>query len=255
MRGRSGLSLAQAAQRLRVNKSTVSRWESGSVPDAELRERLFVLYAAYAEEREALRRCKTLLNPLCAEEHNTVDMCEQRLEELFRDMENLQWFPGDLSFLFIEAQLAQFALHGERAKMVLAKAWTYHADYLDWRNRTSERDRYLSLVMKAIETLYQPDPFWFRSIGREAKRINGKEDARSALRFQRQWRERALHLKTDVCLLRGMACYTHQAGSDEAAEKLFDMSRQAADREGKQRVGTGFKIKIARPASPWEAGR
>jgi transcriptional regulator with XRE-family HTH domain len=234
MRLRARLSLSQAAQRLGVNKSTVSRWETAGVSDTEQRERVFTLYTAYPEEREILRRCKTLLLSPSTRELTTVEACEDLLEQLIEALENLRWFLGDLNFLMLEAQLAKMALSSDRAKVVLAKTWTFHADYLDWRSRASERDHYLQLVMQAIETHYHPDPFWFRALGMEAKRINdsGKGDARSAVSFQRQWLERAVSVKTDICILREMASYTYEAGGYEAAEKLFEFSRQAADRDG-----------------------
>lgn len=229
LRLRRGLSLTQAAAQLQISKSTISRWEKGSVPEAERLSDICAVYATRPEERAALVNSKSLLTlPLTA--GDTMEQCEHRLHTLVNAMNHSEMFAGEPCFILLEAQFAGHAKQNEQALRLLAMCWTYHADYLLWRHRTEEAYRYASRALRIVQNHFLPEAFWLHAAGLKAQYVRDYSTGgtKAAYAQLNDCLELAGKIGSDVCILRDMGGIAANMDQWEHARRLFTQSRRIA---------------------------
>lgn len=149
MRCRRGLTLEQVGAALRVQPSTVSRWErSETVPSAAWRAALFGLLGARPEEQAALAEDHWLLVPPAEEEGTSLDEIEVGFLALRDQVRAGDRALMDLQFLALEAQLWAAAQCRPSARELLILAWSEYAAWLSWDDRKPEAGRYAERVLE-----------------------------------------------------------------------------------------------------------
>lgn len=135
LRRRQDLDQREVARRMGVHPSTVTRWErtETSVPRERV-DALCDLLLALPEEREFLRRHAALLP---SGPPRTPDEWEQAVTGLVLMKERGETFPGDLTFLSMEARLWPLASQADYRR-VLHDVCHWHADWLYARARYRE---------------------------------------------------------------------------------------------------------------------
>ena len=223
MRVRRNMTGKQLAERLRISQSTVTRWEqSQTAPPLDLLDALFTLLKALPEERAFLSDRRILLNtPLRATSSSLAD-CEDLLHALHNQVGMVASLPADLMFLVIESQLWPLAGTNTTALRLLALAYTYHANYLMWRERLPEMIAFVVRAETILDRFHHPVTFYLMPIGLSAHyawQTSRRHGARKALRIFSEAAELATTSSSSVSFYRTMGEYAAAAGFRALGER------------------------------------
>jgi transcriptional regulator with XRE-family HTH domain len=222
LRCRKKLKLKDAAQSLKVNLSTLSRWErSEMVPSAEDRERLFTLLDAKPEERRVIEARSFHLH-IEPRSMMTREEVHQRLVFLT----GLSWSSRhellDLNFLTLEAICWPLTRRDEWAQVALASIFAWHGIGLYWQHRYWEA-RELGLRALSMTVALPPANTWLWAAGMVTKSsIAGLETKpdQNVKRFLQQFTPMAQHLNVEQLIYDPLFEFAIASGDGEEALRL-----------------------------------
>jgi transcriptional regulator with XRE-family HTH domain len=154
LRLRRGLTLNDVAQGLGTSVTTVSRWErSLNTPSSEQLERLLAFLGARLEERIAMTTDRLRLWPPADARLRSLDVLEQRFEELWRRVDRGDRELLDLELLAWQAEIWPLAADSAAARELLGRAWAYYAEWLTWDGRRHEAGAAAARAIHLLQTL------------------------------------------------------------------------------------------------------
>lgn len=232
MRGRSGWTQEQVAERLGVSGAAVARWELGErLPDAQQMQALCYALGAREEEIIALTSGRFREAPVEAEPTDW----EEKEAELFFHIEaireNRVGGLEDLHYIQLDREIWQWALREPAARLLLAQLRVYHAHYHRLHQRW-ELSR--TMAQQAQQTLLnapQPDSekdLFIRlrlAIVQAATAVHGgvRPAPERGIRLLSPWVERSHTLPVfQAWLLSDIAKYLSLTGKHEEALALIE---------------------------------
>lgn len=217
-------SQAQLADHLGKDKTYVSRLESSEVLPVRERKELFRLLGPSAEELRLLQE------PLLYGSSHEVDLddLEQELEELTREVRASRHPSPEVAFLALERQLWFRAGKSSRALFLLACAWMQHADYLLWRGRLEEMNRYATRTAQLLrEKRICSDGRFLLAISLTA-RYSGRTHPQYGMDQLKLWEKFAVERTDAISYWRDLGSYAGDAGATRQALKCLERSRRLA---------------------------
>jgi transcriptional regulator with XRE-family HTH domain len=233
LRLRRHLSLEQAAALLSVQPSTISRWEASrsAVSETHLDTYCTVL-SAEAEERQAL---KTLFLDLPRSQAPapSVEQLEQNLDRLQKDVIGGEIRLMELRFFSLESLLWHLTTDRPAVHRLLAMTYTWHAQWLHWRERLPEAGQIADRTLRLVEEWDRPESYWFRAVYIYAAYLASGMKRSSLLRgtqFVQDWLPAATSPETEAWLRHTVASYAMRAGQKEDALKIAFQASAATAR-------------------------
>jgi DNA-binding transcriptional regulator YiaG len=229
LRERAGMSVAEAAARLKVSATTVTRWEAASNRlSPHNRERLIALLCRSDSERRLLR----------AEDWHklmpSLDKCDERLAALYGQVDRDELTNGDAVFHLLETALWRHALNSASGHELLRVAYHLHGEWLLRQGRSTESAAAGERCIKLLKPAGGPRPDWFWGSGFVAQNVacvGSRRGAREALNYLRDiWLPAAEELGCETDILRDMADYASRAGRFRDAETLIARAIETAPR-------------------------
>jgi transcriptional regulator with XRE-family HTH domain len=237
MRQRRGLSLEEVARRLRVQASTVSRWEqSASAPTAERLQALLDLLGARPQERAALADRRLLLAPLSPSVPASLDGLFQQFEALKAQVLQGERHLMDLEFLDWEARLWPLASRSASGQELLAQGWSSYAVWLSWDDRKREAGQYARRVLDLARGAAKLGPGVLAAV-QEAIHVSGlilawsgsRTGPARAVNWLRVWRSAGSGPRWEIPFYREMGDYAWYAGQGAAALSFANHARRLAE--------------------------
>ncbi|HZP82446.1 MAG TPA: helix-turn-helix transcriptional regulator [Chthonomonadaceae bacterium] len=230
LRHRRGFSLEQAAALLKLQPSTISRWErSQTLSSADTLEAYCTLLGACPAERQAL--AGLFLPHGGADAPSSLDALEQTLERLRREAMRGESALLDLRFLSLEAQLWHQAAQNRLAQPLLLKTYIWHAQWLLWQERIGEAGRLAQRALDLAPQEARPERGWFRAVHVYATYlVTGRKRPQPArgVQFVQDWLAEARWPDTEAWMRHNLATYLLRAGQIEAARRSAEQGHRAA---------------------------
>jgi transcriptional regulator with XRE-family HTH domain len=213
-----------AAAALGVTTRTLRRWEQGevAVPAERLDEVCRVLGAA-PQERAALERQRLWLGAPEPAGSSSLEALEQQCDAYQEQLDRGQAGPFDLHFLALEARLwpRAAASHDKAAQRLLAKVYSFHANFLEGNGREREEVRgYAERALDLAVGRLGWEPWWQTSVHSLVWAAPAKRDAAGSRRrvaLARGWLGLSADPLWQSALYRDMAGYATDAGDTAAA--------------------------------------
>ena len=197
MRTRRRITQSELAERLRVSRRAVMRWEAGeNLISGDNLERLCVLLGVAPEEQAALRRGRLILpqwenrdwRKITVEEAahfwRSALQCQQRMVEDYRPQTPL----FELYALAMKRHLRFHAAPNAGARELLGKIETDHAVWLYYNDRDAQSRRCVSAAIQLIEGQSATADYWATALNLNVSFAQGgKEGMRGSLRLLEQW--------------------------------------------------------------------
>ena len=197
MRTRRRITQNELAERLRVSRRAVMRWEAGENQiSGDNLERLCVLLGAAPEERAALQRGRLILpqwenrdwRQITTEEAahfwRSALQCQQRMVEDYRPQTPL----FELYALAMKRHLRLHAAPNAGARELLGKIETDHAVWLYYNDRDAQSRRCVSAAIQLIEGQNATADYWATALNLNVSFAQGgREGMRASLRLLEQW--------------------------------------------------------------------
>jgi transcriptional regulator with XRE-family HTH domain len=234
LRMRQGLTLEQAAAKLGVQPSTISRWEHSKSLSSENRLIDYChLLNACTEERNALTNL--FLNfPLDGVKSRlSLEELEQRLEQLRQDALHGETAQMELRFLALERQLWPRADRHQAAWHLLARTYVWHAQWLLWQERLSEAGQVAEYALNMFRRERRPQRYWIRAIHVYATYLadGGKRVKPGvAAGYVQDWLPAACWPDMEAWMYHNLATYQMRVGQVADALASVEKAQAAAER-------------------------
>lgn len=232
MRLRKGWTQEQVAARTGVVRTAVAHWEGGDrLPAAEQLQALCYALGAREEELVALTTGGFSAPPAAApatweaEEANQGRRLDAIVNGGCRGLE-------ELSFLNVEREAWGWAMRGEAARPLLAKAFAYHAQFYQNEERWDEMG---TLARRALAAMPGPDPtsptFLRATVLNASATANGgpRPAPRHGFRMLKTWVEESALPEFTAWMLSAMGKYAARAGQMEVGLPLSTKACQVAE--------------------------
>ncbi len=226
LRVRAGWSRDQLAQRMQVNRSTVTRWErTEQLPTEENVNRLCTLLAAYPAERDALFTRRLL--PQIPQAQASPDSYEMKVRSFCADVDQLQTPLIDLNALSLKRELYLAKKYSPHMEVLIARIETYHGIWLVLQNRYGEAancvDRALHLASMHIHTC----DFLHTTLNVAACCAGAEptDGPVKSLRLLRRWHTVVSAPKSRFSLYCDMAYYAGEAGYHDSALRFLQVAQ------------------------------
>jgi transcriptional regulator with XRE-family HTH domain len=240
MRRRRELTVEQIAAALRVEESTVSRWEqSRTVPPPERLEALFDLLHAHPEERRVLVQGRLLLSPH-HHEPPPLDELEERLKACFREAQRGGSPLTDLTFLQVEAALWARRAEGSAAQFLLARTYMLRAQWAAWRGILTEQEENARRALDLLRHVSRPSHLWVPAALLAAQTLGGRRrKAERVLVELERWLPVLTWPGAQTILYRDMASFAADDGQiDRALACIGKAARSLEDAQSGEMLRT-----------------
>ena len=244
MRMRRRMTQAELAERLRVTRQSVIRWESRqNFVGEENLERLCALLGAAPEERRALREHRLVMPRWDADEWSKVTIEEaahlwretQRPHHILAPDYRPQSPLFDLEVLALKRHLHCHAKPDAAARRLLANIETDHALWLHFEQREAEAKASAFRALHLIEEETVPQDFWGELLNLAASGgylAKARGGHLTSLRVIEQWLPRLPAGFVRTQQLCDIALYTAQLGHRSKAMALMEAAARSMDRAG-----------------------
>ena len=226
LRLRVGWSQTRLATELKVNRSTVLRWETTTMFPSDVSVDMACdLLGAYPEEREALQSRR--LQPPTWPMEIPVEECEERVMRLGMDIDCLQTPVVDLYALTLERHLRMHALESPEAFRVLAKLHADHARWLVMQDRYAESALVCRQALALMEEPHKCEAHWLTALNIASIHVGlGQRGERTSLKLLGSWLPRITQPQYRSTLVCDIAYYAARCGRAEQSEAAL---KQAHD--------------------------
>lgn len=228
LRVRSGKTQQQLADGMRVNRSTVIRWEATrTVASGDDMVRLFSLLDASPEEQAALSTRR--LAPSFWPPELTPEECFEQFSHLqrIRSGDGTLLPLADLSTLALKRQIRSLLNRSPEMLKLLAQVEVYHSWWLHMHGRVAEACAGNRRALSFVRGRFTPETFWVSALNmlaaHAAKTARGPEHA---VRLLHRWLP-VLPASIHTFLLFDMALYAGRAQLHEEAEGFLSLARNA----------------------------
>ncbi len=242
MRTRRRITQEQLAERLRVNRRAVLRWETGQTTiTGDNMERLCVLLGAAPEEQAVLREGRLTLTPRGGRELQKVSVEEaaQIWSEIQRghDPTQTHYRPHsplmELNTLAMKRHLRMNAAPDAGARRLLARIESDYAMWTYYQGNAGAAKQSVARVMGLIEAETAPEAFWADSLNLAGSFVmHTKQGIAGSLRLLEKWAARlpaGFVRTTQVC---DMALYAILNGEQSQAFALLKAAERSLNRTG-----------------------
>lgn len=228
MRHRRGWTQEQFAAEMKVNRTSVVRWETTcTLPSEDTLERLCHLLKASQEERDAL--CAGRLLPNHWSPQLTLEECREQYDLLcqIRDGNNTLMPLTDLYTLALKKQIYYHLPQSSEALRLLAMVEMHHCWWLYVQERTAEACARSSRLLKMTSGILAPDISTVRALNLLSQiALSGPNGDENAVRLLSPWLN-ILPERFHYWLLCDMALYAGRANQPTTAYHFLKQAQQA----------------------------
>ncbi len=228
MRMRRGWTQEQFAVELRINRSTIYRWESTrTVPSEDDSARLCSALGALPHEAAALQSGR--ISPSYWPPQLTLEECRQQYETLMQIRKGeFALLPlMDLYALALKLQLRPLLSHSSEALPLLAKVEALHGWWLFMQGRAAEACAGNWRALNLTRGMTAPDYFFVDALNiLSSHAVSGAGGAEKGVKLLYPWL-RLLSPALHTCLLCDMALYAGQARRHEEAVTFLQQAEKS----------------------------
>ena len=233
LRTRQNWSQGEAAQRIGVAVRTLRRWEKSEVwPSPAQMQTLCYALRAHTEEMVALTSGP--LSPTPESEAATleeIEVCGERLYYV-----NSPWCPAalkELHYLALGAQCWPLVVKSGKGQQVLAKIYSYHANYLCCARRFAESEVYANRALDLLSQqalLTHSQLMAAITVASATVHRGARSSPQRGIQMLQSWLGLVEWPEYEAWMLSDMAAYTALVGDVESGLRLVRRAREVASR-------------------------
>ncbi len=235
MRMRRGWTQEQFADEMRINRSTIFRWESTrTVPSEDDSARLCGVLGALPHELAALQSGR--LSPSHWPPQLTLEECRQQYETLMQIRKgDFALLPlMDLYALALKLQLRPLLSQSSEALSLLAKVEALHGWWLFMQGRKAEACAGNWRALNLTRGATAPDYFFVDALNiLSAHAMSGAGGPENGVKLLYPWL-RLLSPALHICLLCDMALYAGMARRQEEAASFLQQAERSLHSRGQE---------------------